>query len=82
MSRAVAPINQWPEPYPGKTASRMVRLYPTLEGDLWGWTDVAADADGIVVVESGVLGVDDSTVVGGLRVLGLPGTGPMLVLGD
>lgn len=83
MPRQVAPAAQWAEPNAKKTAGRAARFYPVLDevSGVWGWSPVASQAAGIVVTESGALGVDDATTTGGQRVFGLNGSGPMMALG-
>lgn len=81
MARETAPTSQWAEPRPASVAGSVARYYPVLEDGVWGWTRRASEADGIVVLEDGVLGVDDSTTVGGLRAFGLGGIGPLFAIG-
>lgn len=83
--RSVAPSNQWPvkggKGADGIYAARPMLLYPAQDYDsgVWGWTEFASEAEGIVDVEDGVLGVDDSTTVGGARVMNFDGAIAALV---
>lgn len=84
--RAVAPSNQWPvkggKGAGGVFAIRRGQMFPMLEDGVWGWTDIPAEADGIVVLEDEALGVDDYDTAGGLRTFGLNGVGPLFAIED
>lgn len=81
MGREVAPSNQWPEPNAKKSAGRATAFYPFEDASgVWGWTDRASEADGIIVLVDGVLGIDDAATTGGLRTYGLNGVGPFFAV--
>lgn len=75
MSRAIAGTNQWQEPIGSKIAAAATYLYPIYDADaeMWGWTRRPGRASGRVLFDedSELLGVDDSSTVGGSRMLKL-----------
>lgn len=82
MAREVAPTNQWPaRGVVGGVGTILQRLYPAqdYDSDVWGWTEVESEAEGIVGASSGVLGVDDATVTGGAMVFDYSGAIAALV---
>lgn len=54
--------------------NRSTRLYPMFDAGLgmWGWTEVPGEAGGIINASGGVLGVDNTTTVGGAVVRRTP----------
>lgn len=81
MAEPTAPTNQWREPHAQKIGGRAALRYPIFEDGAWGWTDRLPQADGIIVLEDGTLGVDDYETTGGLRAFALNGEGPFFAVG-
>lgn len=82
MGREIAPTNQWPEPHPQKVGGRATMFFPYEDpvSGVWGWTDRASEADGIILEIDDTLGIDDAVTTGGLRTFGLNGVGPFFAM--
>lgn len=82
MAREVGPSSQWNEPNPEKTGGVAGGLYPAQDpvSGVWGWTPIAAEAEGIIDTDTGVLGVDDTMTTGGQRVIAMGNGADLFVL--